>query len=59
MIILDPFWGTGSTTAAAIRAYRSSIGFEIEPQYFEAGKRRFAQNSFGATLSFLLAEERA
>lgn len=58
-VVLDPFWGTGSTTAAAIRAYRSSIGFEIERQYFEAGKRRFAQASFGATVSFLHADEEA
>ena len=29
--VLDPFLGTGTTTAAAISSGRSSIGFEIEP----------------------------
>jgi modification methylase len=33
--ILDPFLGTGSTTMAAIRAGRNSIGNEIEPKYFK------------------------
>ncbi len=29
--VLDPFWGTGTTTLAAITAGRSSIGYEIDP----------------------------
>lgn len=33
--ILDPFLGTGSTTIAAIRTGRNSIGNEIEPQYLK------------------------
>lgn len=33
--ILDPFLGTGSTTMAAIRAGRNSIGNEIEPKYLK------------------------
>lgn len=41
--VLDPFWGTGSTTIAAIRAIRNSIGVEIEPAYSEIGKTRLAQ----------------
>lgn len=41
--VLDPFVGSGSTTEAAIQAYRSSIGFEIEPRYFEILKDRFSQ----------------
>lgn len=32
-IVLDPFLGTGTTTAAAVAAGRSSIGFEIEPAF--------------------------
>ena len=31
--VLDPFLGTGTTTLAAIAAYRNSIGFEIEPSF--------------------------
>lgn len=29
--VLDPFWGTGTTTAAAIASGRNSIGYEINP----------------------------
>jgi DNA modification methylase len=32
--VVDPFMGTGSTTMAAIRAGRHSIGNELDPQYF-------------------------
>ena len=51
--VLDPFWGTGTTTAAAIDAHRSSIGFEIESQYLEIGRERFRQTSVGATVLFV------
>lgn len=33
--ILDPFLGTGSTTIAAIRTGRNSVGNEIEPKYLK------------------------
>jgi DNA modification methylase len=33
--VLDPFLGTASTTAAAIKCGRNSIGVEIEPSYLE------------------------
>jgi DNA modification methylase len=38
--VFDPFWGTGSTTRAAIDLYRSSIGFEIDPEYVRLGVNR-------------------
>jgi excisionase family DNA binding protein len=41
--VLDPFWGTGSTTVAAIRAARHSVGFDIEPEYLNIGRARLAQ----------------
>jgi site-specific DNA-methyltransferase (adenine-specific) len=41
--VLDPFWGTGTTTVAAIQTARSSIGYEIERQYVENGRARLAQ----------------
>ncbi|MBI2178394.1 MAG: site-specific DNA-methyltransferase [Candidatus Tectomicrobia bacterium] len=41
--VLDPFWGLGTTTLAAIEMHRSSIGFEIEPQYVEAAKDRIGR----------------
>ena len=51
-IVLDPFWGTGTTTAAAIEAHRSSIGYEIEPRYLEIGRARFRQISLDARVEF-------
>lgn len=41
--VLDPFWGTGTTTLAAIEAVRSSIGFEIEEKYLDIGRARLSQ----------------
>jgi modification methylase len=38
--ILDPFLGTASTTAAAIRCGRNSIGVEIEPTYLEVARKK-------------------
>jgi DNA modification methylase len=38
--VLDPFLGTGSTTVAAVRAGRNSIGNEIEPKYLELARGR-------------------
>ncbi len=38
--ILDPFVGTGSTTVAAIRTGRNSIGNEIEPEYLKLARVR-------------------
>jgi site-specific DNA-methyltransferase (adenine-specific) len=51
--VLGPFIGSGSTTEAAIRAERSSIGYEIEPGYFELMRRRFRQHRIGAEVQFL------
>ena len=41
--VLDPFWGTGTTSVAAARAARSSLGYEIEKSYLEIGKRRLSR----------------
>jgi len=38
--VLDPFMGTGTTSAAAKLWGRHSIGFEIEPGYFEMSVQR-------------------
>jgi site-specific DNA-methyltransferase (adenine-specific) len=38
--VLDPFAGTFTTTLAAMKATRNSIGNELDDDYFEAGKRR-------------------
>jgi len=38
--VLDPFMGTGTTNLAAGNWGRNSIGFEIEPKYYEMAVRR-------------------
>ena len=38
--ILDPFMGSGTTGAAAIRQNRNFIGIEIEQKYFKSAKMR-------------------
>jgi len=40
--VLDPFLGTASTTAAAIRSGRNSIGVEVEPAYLNAAAQQIA-----------------
>jgi len=38
--VLDPFLGTGTTTVAAAKWGRNSIGFEIDPHYYEMALKR-------------------
>jgi DNA modification methylase len=51
--VLDPFWGTGTTTAAAVDAHRCSIGYEIEPRYLGIGRERFRQTCMTAEIEFI------
>lgn len=53
-VVLDPFLGTGSTTAAAIETHRSSIGIEVAETYWEANKIRFEGTAIpgSATVAF-------
>ncbi|MHA1283057.1 MAG: DNA-methyltransferase [Promethearchaeota archaeon] len=39
--ILDPFWGTGTTSLAAIISARNSIGYEINPEFKRSFENRF------------------
>ncbi len=43
--VLDPFMGTGTTTVAASRLGRDSIGVEVDPHYFSLAHRRIEQNT--------------
>lgn len=43
--VLDPFAGTGTTMAAAMKCGRNSIGVEIEPKYARMAARRLQQQS--------------
>jgi modification methylase len=38
--VLDPFLGTGTTTVAAAKSGRNSIGFEIDEYYFDTARKR-------------------
>lgn len=44
-IVLDPFMGTGTTTIAASRAGRHSIGVEIDSSYFEYAEARIREKT--------------
>jgi DNA modification methylase len=43
--VLDPFLGTGSTSIAAIRTGRNSIGNEIEPKYLKTSRARIKREA--------------
>jgi modification methylase len=51
--VFDPFWGIGNTTLAAIGMHRSSIGFEIEPEYLRIGKERLSLLPEDSTIEFI------
>jgi modification methylase len=52
--VLDPFWGLGNTTAAAVEAHRSSIGYEIEWDYVQMARNRLSRLNFeGYDLEFV------
>jgi len=38
--VLDPFWGTGSTTVAAMLAGRDSVGYELASEFADAFRER-------------------
>jgi len=57
--VLDPFLGIGSTTQAAIRTGRNSIGNELEPKYLELATARIENEAaqvrlFGARKAVVL-----
>jgi modification methylase len=43
--VLDPFLGTGTTTVAAAKWGRNSIGFEVDSHYFKLAQKRIAQET--------------
>jgi DNA modification methylase len=48
--VLDPFMGTGTTSIAASRWGRNSIGVEVDPHYFQYARKRLedSRGLFGA-----------
>lgn len=43
--VLDPFLGTGTTTVAAAKWGRNSIGFEVDPHYFSLAEKRIRKET--------------
>lgn len=43
--VLDPFLGTGTTTIAAAKSGRNSVGFEVDEHYFELAHNRIANET--------------
>jgi modification methylase len=43
--VLDPFLGSGTTTIAAAKAGRNSLGFEVDHHYFESACKRIANET--------------
>jgi DNA modification methylase len=43
--VLDPFLGTGTTTVAAAKWGRNSIGYEIDEQYFDLATKRIRRET--------------
>ena len=43
--VLDPFMGTGTTSMAAAKWGRNSVGVEIDPKYFQMAVNRLEQDS--------------
>jgi site-specific DNA-methyltransferase (adenine-specific) len=51
--VLDPFCGTGTTTAAAMELHRASIGYELEPRYFMIMRNRLEGLFSAGSLEFI------
>ena len=47
-VVLDPFMGSGTSAAAAIRHGRNFIGFELNPDYFAIVEKRVAKTLNGS-----------
>ena len=54
--VLDPFWGIGNTTIAAMQMHRSSVGIEIDASYINTGKKRIGPPDIDSTVEFFTPE---
>lgn len=43
--VLDPFMGTGTTTVAAAKWGRNSVGFEIDRHYYKMAEKRISEET--------------
>jgi DNA modification methylase len=42
-IVLDPFFGSGTTGVACAQTGRRFVGIELDPNYYEIGKKRIQE----------------
>ena len=58
--ILDPFMGSGTTAAAALRLGRNSIGYEINPNFKNYYEKKIMQAAQGqnTTIDYLTDDSR-
>jgi DNA modification methylase len=61
-LVLDPFVGSGTTAVAAVRTGRNYIGYDTDPAYIEAARRRLADEPVeqrdASTISLLAGDGR-
>ena len=59
--VLDPFWGTGTTSLAAMAAGRNSVGYELEEEFVQEFRNRVsdARTISRAVIERRLADHRA
>lgn len=50
-LVLDPFMGSGSTAVAAVRAGRTYVGYDTNPNYVRAARERLASETAGLVSS--------
>ena len=58
-VVLDPFVGTGTTTVAAMRNGRNSVGVEIDPAYLKSAQKRIKDSSDLFTTAKVALHERS
>lgn len=46
-LILDPFVGSGSTSLAAAKLERRSIGFDVNSEFLRTALKRLTSDGFG------------
>ena len=44
-VVLDPFFGSGTTGLAAQEQFKHWVGIELNPEYIEIANRRLAQKT--------------
>ncbi len=56
-VVLDPFCGTATTSIAAARSGRNSIGYEVQPLYFMAAVERLHRETSNLFRTPIIIEE--